>query len=462
MPSRGSQSEPGGHFSFSPWTLFEDDGESMLVCNAYPWRVNPILLTGDDYARLQQALEQPSPSMGNELFETLARIGAVIRDGDPAPPALWDGAYRGPFANEVSLSLGPGRDRRTQLEELTGLFELLSAAAPTLKRLRLRISASQDVGGERDLVGAIRKSLSRFSFRDLNVEWWFGSDLLNVDEAFLALLRDHPAIRVLVLDRTELGGGAIDPVFANIHEVAALGNLVHVEIPSRCEPDLVGRVEAWQEATDQAGVTVVPLVSDRYAGSVTRPIDSPEEFQTAEGTLAAVARGLGAALLRSFPWSSVLLNAAVPGVARAGLRKTGASCFLDETGRWALSEQHAEAFLFSAPGELLPFLQYAATGSSPLLGTIEEGWPGCRQCAFAPLCDGYWTPSIDLLRRTGHAARAANLAQLECALRMDSLASYLAAMRTSLRGQRRAPELATTARYVDGQLTLATASEETK
>lgn len=428
----------------SPWAVFYAAEEGAIVHNAYSWQKQTKLFTQDGSAITDLGRTGEVNGLAQSSIDALKRIGVLSSSHSGIAP-LFEGVadnYR-PLFDSIRLEIEVGNDLDSLTNELRGLSVAIALSNVGLRRIDLRIRPTATGAGTGtgieptlELKRAVEDFWESESLRKECTHWELlvdGNLLPSLLERNLADTLDTAGFELIVEDNTEVEPSAALESRARkcVEDLAREGYRVRVGIPSRCKKGLAERIRSWQQITDHSGVIVAPLATGTYRGIAVEPIDSPEDFAEAESVLKEVAETLGASLLRSEPWSSILLNSAVPGIARGKSSKEHAEAFLTSEAHWARSAAHAEAFLMAGTHELFPFLHFrsglpAIANSSQREG--KEDWPDCKSCPYGPLCDGYGTPAIDVLRRTGFEARAQRLAHMECQLRKHLLSAVLAEM----------------------------------
>ncbi|MCP3914597.1 MAG: hypothetical protein GY711_03455 [bacterium] len=450
---KGPAPELARGLRFSPWAVFDDDGDDILVVNAYDNRRSMRLFRKRDEVRRLLNNERGAVSdIDRAVLGDLMGMGAVVPEDDPPLPEPRGPEKRraAPVLRRVVLELDVNKDWERSVESVRAFCADYGRVNPAW-RIDLCIAGS-DVIEDVDLLTS--KLLRAFALDELAPErftWQLRLPRIPDGEALPQLLDNWTDLQLVIEDRSELSDAIErEDELVRAEALAKQGFLLRPAILTRCGEDLVDAVKSWQGATDRAGVLVEPLLTDTYGEYGARPLESASDFEAAADVVADVARTLGASILSSEPWASMLVYTTVPGVQRHAWSRRLTGGFIDAEGRWARSRRHAESFLHAPAEELFPYVY----PTSPA-GVVESSdpWPDCVACAFAPLCDGYWSPEMDVLARTGDPERAAHVAALACALRKDALAALLDEVRQDFHKLHQEPGR-THATYADGVLSL--------
>ena len=417
----------------SPWTVLDDDGRHVIAINAYR-QGRPACVVPDRQAFLAAFESSPDSSLPNcpsTIIAELERIGAMTAASDfPPPPHDHDQHGAIPFFGTIHLSVQlPSCSQQVVQEILRFAVEYATCAADWHLVIGVENAASLEQFGEFRI--AIIDGLRRRHLDPGRVDWQLRVARLPDGNTLPRLIEEWPALQLFLEDQCELGTiENREREQARARELASSGFLLRPVLQSTCSRGLNGIVDSWQEATDDAGIILEPRVLDMVGSGMSKGLESPEEFDTAFEVIATISRTLGACWTRSDPWRSILATTAISGSVRRHWSKRLSSAHIDGSSRWARSRWHARAYLHTTASELVP----RKNSPSSVLPRwhLRTGMPNCQRCPFSPLCDGYWSPELDVLARTGFLDRAVLVASLNCTIRKDVLVSLLAEIRADI------------------------------
>lgn len=414
------------HNKVSPWAVFDDNGSSLLVVNAYDSARPAALFQNrqDALAAIGLLPNRASPGVDQaraQLFQMSVLRTYAAR---PLPsPHVSESKGERLFLNKACLSV----DVERAWGPLAGSF--LTACVAMGKHARISAEVRDCDWGENglDFIDAINHQLKSGS-DSLQVSWTLRLSHVQLDRLAPALDR-HPDVRVLIEDASEVQKDIQQAdLQRSVEQLTKYGNVVRPVLVTRCGERLLASVAEWQTATDRAGVAIEPFVFSARSDLTAEVMATDKDFETAFEYIADAGRLLETSIAQSDPWSALLANVAAPGVIRANWSKIRSGAHLDRVGKWARSREHAAASLYEADWQEMFSAGQVAKAQRRVSVRVKDG-PQCSLCPFAPLCDGYWSPQIDVLLRIGEIERASRLANLACLIRKDVLSAVLAELR---------------------------------
>ena len=441
---------------FSPWSVIDDDGDSVLALNAFPDRRPARLYKRSPATDRVLALQYESESReDHELIRSLVEIGVLLEPNERGPDAPvygGDGHNEStPYLNEVKLEVESVGASVRQLHELLKAVRILLSAksAPTLTLICVNPESPAEVGACQT---AVLKAIREAKLDERQVRWAIEHNRVEPLVHYDSLLSKQPQLTIYLEDTAEVDSDfRRADALRDVEVLAKRGYVIRPLIVTRGQQELLDAVTSWQQSAGFAGVSVRLAVLACQIRGFGSPMSTLGEFASAQESLLAVPRILQSTIHRSEPWATIIRSAVVPGARKQRSTKRRSNLFLSSEGRWARTRFHAKAHL-TRPLESLVTNTTALEVMAANVGDGERIWPDCAACAFAPLCDGYWSPEQDVLQRTGHGERARMLAQLQCALRKDILFMVLSEIRSCLRPS--GPRPRTQAVFKDGRLTI--------
>lgn len=442
---------------FSPWSVIDDDGEFVLALNAHPDR-RPVRLykSGEATQRILNLSYDPDCDEDWAIAQSMIDIGVLL---DPAtgaaalPVSMDDGGNRlAPYLGGVELEVDSAGSSQTQLRELIRVLYILLSTR-TVEQITIKCADIRSVQEFNLLRGHVAREVRSVPNAAKRVNWVLELSSLELVAQCEPLLSEDPHLGLFVVDAWDLEGHSDrDAALKQVELIARQGHIVRPTIYTRSQAGLQDTVVAWQQATEHAGLSIRLAVLDAQMKNGVNALQTPEEFAVAQEELLSLPRLLLSALHRSEPWGTLIRGAVLPGVRKQGGSKRHSTLFLTKDGSWARSRYHAQTHFIwtfealSSRMGIMPMLVQSGTSENVL-------WPDCAACAFAPLCDGYWSPEQDVLQRLGLKLRAKLLADLHCAIRKDLLFQVLAEIRACYRPRESGRR--SQAAFMNGQLTIA-------
>jgi len=214
-----------------------------------------------------------------------------------------------------------------------------------------------------------------------------------------------------------------------------------VEMSPRFTGETAAVVERWLDQGRCSAVRVSPLLPSLARGATDRA-ELAERMTAGIHAMAEIAQRLGVSVHRSQPWRSILTGALIPLAVSAPWSKSLAHLYISEDGKYSRSRVHAMAGIHVSLEDALPASSAAfqlSGGDCRLLPPAEfAGAPACAACGFAPLCDKFANPQIEVARLAAREDIAAELARFECETRKVAIGALLDSLREQARDDARA------------------------
>lgn len=439
----------------APWTLIDDDGQDLLLVDAFNQPAEPIL--APDRAAFLDLLERLSGdgADGVELddraqstLDELLRLG-VLREG--LAPEQHDPRTSELFLGHLLVQLEACDDPRVHVPALKRILRAHVDGPGRIMGFVLRVVGLRD-----DPAWArwaeVSALLSEFFTKPEDAAGFDPRSPMDDTPRGLSHAMEIPALatshgeearafcdafggsRCLVEDRSELlppehREAWLEEQLAATRELAEEGFACHVVLDTAFPADLVERAERWMTEGLCAGVRVEP----RFGTGDARWDEA--RFEAGIAAMDELGRRLRGKLPASHPWRPILTAAVVPVAETRTWNKRQSVVFLGADGATARSHLHARLGLHEPVESLFPGAFDQGPGGwladRASAGLEGDALPDCASCGFASLCDKFWTPAVDAYAQSGDA-RSANLtARLECELRKQTLSALIDELRQS-------------------------------